>query len=474
MRALVSFLLLVPACATAAPEPLDLQFASWTVGELGGVTPEHYQVEVTEAGDTLRVASTSTAGGYQSIWHQHDLPPERKGVQLATYTVRQRLTEGTPLPLVWMRVDSESGMLGMVDARSQELTAVDAWQDVQVRIAVPEEASSVVVGVGLIATGAVSFQAPRLVLSTGAARQAPSAEAVAALQEVTTLIQEHALHREQLDWQQLDSDVDALMSGARTAEDAHIAIRYLLAELGDRHSHLVEAPRQDGVAPQQMTLQPPVPEGRWLEEGIGYLTLPGHAAGDPAQDLAYANAAARALDEMSSARAMVLDLRNNGGGTMWPMLAAIGPLLGTDGSPVGAFLEQDGSTLEWWWRDGQSGYAGRAEVRPEPPHAAAFDADLALAVLIGPATASSGEAIAIALQGRDSVRFFGSRTAGLASTNRSFVLQHGPVLNLTVGHYQNRLGQVSPGWVEPDQPVEAAANTDAELEAALDWLRDQG
>ena len=54
-----------------------------------------------------------------------------------------------------------------------------------------------------------------------------------------------------------------------------------------------------------------------------------------------------------------------------------------------------------------------------------------LAVLTGPATASAGESVVIALKGRPHTRFFGQPTAGLPTGNRTFTLPDGAVIALT-------------------------------------------
>lgn len=88
-------------------------------------------------------------------------------------------------------------------------------------------------------------------------------------------------------------------------------------------------------------------------------------------------------------------------------------------------------------------------------------------MLIGPHTASAGEAVAIALKGRPDTRFFGTPTHGQTTGNRSFKLPDGGLLALATEFELDRTGKRYDGPVEPDD-----MQTDPELarKAAEAWL----
>lgn len=99
------------------------------------------------------------------------------------------------------------------------------------------------------------------------------------------------------------------------------------------------------------------------------------------------------------------------GGDMYPMLLGVGPLLG-DGPLIG-FTGRKGFRYYVSYRDGAlsvGGYTDRAPVvvpafSPAPP----------VAVLTGPTTASSGEAVTVAFRGRANTRSFGAATGGVTT-----------------------------------------------------------
>ena len=95
-----------------------------------------------------------------------------------------------------------------------------------------------------------------------------------------------------------------------------------------------------------------------------------------------------------------------------------------------------------------------------------------VAILLGPATASSGEAVAVAFRQRPNTRAFGQRTRGLSTSNELFRLSDGAAINLTVAMFADRDGRRYPDGVEPDQPTPSTP-LDVIPPAATAWLAGQ-
>jgi C-terminal processing protease CtpA/Prc len=170
----------------------------------------------------------------------------------------------------------------------------------------------------------------------------------------------------------------------------------------------------------------------------------------------------------------IVDLRRNPGGNLWPMLAGLGPLVG-DGE-LAASVYPDGRRVAVWHRDGQAGFGEFTQLRVREPYRLARA--VPVAVLLGPATASSAEVLAVAFKGRGPTRSFGAPTRGLSAGNRTFALADGASLVLTVAATSDAAGRVYAGPIVPDELVTAgedgagaAAPTDAALEAGAAWLR---
>jgi C-terminal processing protease CtpA/Prc len=90
-----------------------------------------------------------------------------------------------------------------------------------------------------------------------------------------------------------------------------------------------------------------------------------------------------------------------------------------------------------------------------------------VAVLTGPRTASSGEAVTVSIRGRPRTRSFGDPTRGLSTANQGFVLPDRAALILTVSVYEDRTGRRYGEQIAPDEVV---PYTDAAVQRAREWL----
>ena len=143
------------------------------------------------------------------------------------------------------------------------------------------------------------------------------------------------------------------------------------------------------------------------------------------------------------------------------MLAGLKPFLGD--AALGKFESPSESSPPW--------RAG-AGVGVEPSPSLASLESAWVAVLTGPRTASSGEALTIAFRGRPHTRSFGLPTAGLSTANGTFSLPDGAALLLTTAIEADRTGRRYGDKIEPDQLVENdPAKGDGAIEAATRWLR---
>ena len=299
-----------------------------------------------------------------------------------------------------------------------------------------------------------------------------SPEARAYLDEALDVMQEHSINRHKIDWDSFRQEAHAQAHDAQTVADTYYAIRFALGELGDNHSGFMLPEQvmefQQGPSPDQA----PKPRGELLERGLGYVVLPGcSGAGEAA--FAYATGLQRIIREIdvSNPCGWVVDLRKNGGGNMWPMLAGIGPVLG-DGR-AGIFIDSDGQQSFWDYTDGQARLDGQTLMyageiyrlqREGPP----------VAVLTGPDTRSSGEAIVVSFRGRTDTRSFGEGTGGLSTANQMYELSDGARLNLTVSVFADRTGYEYGDRIAPDQIVgDGQAGDDPALEMAVEWVLDQ-
>ncbi len=292
------------------------------------------------------------------------------------------------------------------------------------------------------------------------------------------IMQQYSINRKIINWPKLRQETFTRAEHAVTFAQTYPAIRFALSALGDHHSFLEDPQTAKQKAAAKL---PPdeYPSGRPLPGGIGYLRLPEllDAASQQA-NLQYAQTAQnviREIDQTGNTCGWIVDLRESGGGTMWPLLLGVGPILGE--GTVGYFVFPDGSKQAWSYRDGQVQVGGSPGLtiagayqlkHPNPP----------VAVLTDSMTGSAGEAIVVAFRGRPQTRSFGDWTAGVPTANQGFVLSDGAILVITVALDADRTGQTYDGPIPPDQlvisdPSQIGTSADPVIPAAASWLRTQ-
>lgn len=178
-----------------------------------------------------------------------------------------------------------------------------------------------------------------------------------------------------------------------------------------------------------------------MAHDIGYLELPTYTRVPtvPASTdyVLLAQDAIRRADQ-AGACGWIVDLRNDTGGDIWPMLAAVGPVLGE--GVVGYFVDPDGVKTAWSYAAGKAQLGGKTVIGIENAYRLKHPAP-AVAVLTGRDTASAGEAIVVAFRGRPHTRSFGEPTAGVPTGNEVYTLSDGALLVLTVVLDADRTGR---------------------------------
>jgi len=272
------------------------------------------------------------------------------------------------------------------------------------------------------------------------------------------IIEQHAMHRARIDWAAVRLAAARHAAGAFTPADTYDTIRWLLTQLDDRHSFFAPPDRGDiaitsGAYDQEAT----VPTGHLRTDGIAYLHVPAFR-GSPQHGTRYADTLQTQIAQLDTADPVgwMVDLTENSGGNMWPMLAGLGPLL-ADG-PLGAFDFPNQPPAIWSYRAGQAlldevalaqtsngGYHLRVTAPP-------------VALLITTGTASSGEAVLLAFCGLPNTCRFGASTRGLTTANQGFSLPDGATIMMTVATFVDRLGRVYGQALAPDQHIDGDAH----------------
>lgn len=360
------------------------------------------------------------------------------------------VVEGTGTAAVWIRADGEGRPPAFATSAADPVRAGAATTR-RVRLYVPADSHHLVLGA--IVEGDAHAQVDALTVKV-----VPSAEtdvsAFAVLEAAFALVEEHALTVANVDLAALRQQL--LTAGLHQAPppEAYSALARLLIALDDKHSRVFPPAgaailRSTGAASENL-------EFRRIDR-VGYIAVPGFNGTDTKHSNRFAREICHAITQLAPAASAgwVVDLRRNTGGNMWPMLGGLKPLLGT-GSP-GAFRDRDGRDTPW-------------EIKAIEGCEVTIPPEVRIAVLIGPHTASAGEAVAVAFSGKPNLLSFGLPTAGLSTANSAFSLPDGGILALTTAIEIDRAGNAFPAGVSPDVQVAQEGPDDEALKAALAWL----
>ncbi len=270
------------------------------------------------------------------------------------------------------------------------------------------------------------------------------------------------LYAHTAEWKQWREKVLEAGRTAQSVDELYPVLTSATKVAGGKHSFFLtpaESAKNDQAASSEFKAPTVTTAGR-----ITTVTVPDLGTVPQAKQQEYADTAAKGIEAAAGATCgWIVDLRGNTGGTMFPMLAGVAPLL-----PDGPFLvfrsaQGDESTVSV--KGGAIGFSAGAPMMSTTVKTKVSGKNIA--VLYDQLVASSGEAVATAFRGLPNVRSFGSPTAGYTSGNSVLAMPDGARVVLTQGVYVDRTGvNLNEQPIQPDVVVEPAS-ADA---AAKAWL----
>lgn len=280
--------------------------------------------------------------------------------------------------------------------------------------------------------------------------------------EVLDLMREHVVTRDQINWPALKSDLDNI-ERPFTRDNLREALTLILKRADTGHTFYKSAVEPKFVMQRKFecvatnTYDLPIIPGH-----IGYLRVNSFNAPSEKAKLRYIK---ELHDEISrqkdrDTKTWIIDLRYNKGGNMWPMLAGVAPLLSN--GVHGYFVKPDGSKTAWGIYDGQSFLNNQFMIGIEKPSVG--NANMPIAVLSSEQTASSGEALLVAVKDKANVRSFGEPSCGMSTSNRSFKLSNGATLNITTAIMASKSGTIFGERIPVDE------SSSRPVEDAIQWI----
>jgi carboxyl-terminal processing protease len=287
------------------------------------------------------------------------------------------------------------------------------------------------------------------------------------MNSLVDMIAAYSYYSAEIDWQTVRLDaVEVANSHGNTQ-----AIEGIIAELrsaGDAHSFYIEE-MPDSASPL-VTYTPPV--SQMVSSEIGYIQIFGIFGADAASDYAEEVQQHIANLDTQHANCWVVDLRQNSGGNMYPMIVGLAPLLGN--GVIGSFVDYNNNIeIQLTLQDNHIFDTISATEFVPPLLDNSYELSSVnppIAVLQSDRTASAAENTLLAFYGRANVRTFGTPTAGFTIGNTSIQLFDGSLLALASVASTDSFNNSFIGPIPPDEYTDSSMDAKA---AAIKWLQDK-
>ena len=347
------------------------------------------------------------------------------------------------------------------------------WNEYSISLVCPMNAIKMKVGAILYGKGKAWVKNYKVTLKSIAGRKANKL-AKKYITPACDTISKNSLLRDSIDIKSLKEIALKIAGSAKKYSDCYLAINYLLESLrpyGDHHSFFMKADEvvnweNNGSSVSKIEY----PSYRVIKD-CGYILVPPFHGGNQNLMVAYADSLQQAIKKMENLgiKGWIIDLRQNTGGNMEPMIAGLGPLFSS--SKLGSLVDVNNKAEAWYYKDGKyfgDGYLGWSVSSP-----VTVSSKLPIAVLTSNQTGSSGEIVTISFIGNARTKSFGQPTWGLTTGNGSFNLSDGSRMFLASTIMADRNGRQYTSSIKPDVQIDnmLVDNVDMVLTAAIDWIK---
>lgn len=290
--------------------------------------------------------------------------------------------------------------------------------------------------------------------------------------EITNLIRKKSIYKDDLNWTELAAELSAISPSVMYVEDCRTIYNLFsekLRKAGDNHSFFWTKMDVNKVSSSSTSLPPENNIlGKYLGDNVGYIKVPACLVTTDVAAVNFANSIRSHIKEVdinNQVDSWVVDLRQNTGGNMWPILAGLNAL--TEDGIVGYFvLPNENRELKWLSRNGEMMHS-KATI----DNYKIENLNGKIAILLDSMTGSSGEMTAVSFSGLNNVKFFGVPSWGATTANYTHDLLLGAQLYLAESYIADRNHKKFLGKIIPETVIQISEKEkDAALETAKNWL----
>ncbi len=303
-----------------------------------------------------------------------------------------------------------------------------------------------------------------------------------------SLLQQYALNTKTTNWPLVKQSAYAKAANATTWQGLDSAVSYLFEVVNDHHGwlsagdaeirwHLKQELKFSEAVKNEIAKGNRIVK-KVLPGNIGYLRLPGMML-DTSQYNKKAQQLADSLYalEQSGATKIIIDLRLNAGGTMFPMIAGVTSLLG-NGKFIGG-ANSEGVVQEMSVAANGKFYSADGGMAEVSNSCSKLSPKTTVVVLTSNLTGSAGECVAVAFKGRKHTRFIGEPTAGFTiGNNGHWIIEGKAGIVIAESAIVDRNKNIYYTNVLPDELVLGGDNfedylQDKKIQAAMRWMKKQ-
>jgi hypothetical protein len=369
--------------------------------------------------------------------------------------------------------DKNDKLIGVGSTQYIKIDSTTNWKKYEATIIVDKDAKKLVLYGLLIGTGTAWFD--DFTITDISRNNAPVAKEITEfVNNFIDTLQLHSLYSASINWVSLRNDIKDLSKGLNTIEESHPLLNYILGRVkavGDNHSQII--PKQ--ALNLRFETERRQPEGKYIGNNIGYIKVPGITSQNDTVRLNFAEKIQKfikVIDSENEITGWIVDLRENTGGTMTPMIVGLGPLLGKD--TLGYFISSSGEKSAWHYTGDALQNGNEVATKTKNPYTIK-NTSAKIAVLIGKNTASSGEITAISFIGKPNTKLVGEPTSGYTTGNQDYKLSDGSILLLAQAVEADRNMKKYLDGIYPDVMVASSKSKDEDacMEAAKKWILDK-
>lgn len=261
--------------------------------------------------------------------------------------------------------------------------------------------------------------------------------------DAVAIMKAKSINKAEIDWNSVKAKALTSAANSKTVRDTYPIIKEALSSLNDAHSNfyppeLVKAYTLGYRATGQTF---PVIKSEMKANRYAYINLPDIGSFNNGDWNEYVNEFYSHLNtlQQQGPKGWVIDLRENFGGMLYPMYAAIAPFI--DRANVVGTKDAEGSITYFNFKNDKF-YEGKQasqhfSIKEKHPKKIRGP----VAILVAKKTGSSAEFITAAFVGQRNATIIGENTQGLTSGNQEYKLADGAFIALTVGNIVNRTGK---------------------------------